>query len=112
MPSYPVTTTAVILDRPAEATLEFAKNGIVQGFVEGANVNPILELEMTKLTMVTRDFESIAREIESSESSLQDAIKTLGAQRPKFLPTRGRDSNPRDHRGATRRRSGERRGSA
>jgi flagellar basal-body rod protein FlgF len=69
--------SAVIPDRPATPTLDFGSNGIVQGFVEGANVNPVME--MTKLIMVTHAFDSVSNAIETSEASLQDAIKTLGA---------------------------------
>jgi flagellar basal-body rod protein FlgF len=69
--------SAVVPNLPAAPTLDFSTNGIVQGFVEGANVNPILE--MTKLIMVTRTFDSVSNAIETSEASLQDAIKTLGA---------------------------------
>jgi flagellar basal-body rod protein FlgF len=68
--------SSVIADKPAVPVLDFSANGIAQGFVEGANVNPMLE--MAKLIMVSRTFESISAAIESSESSLKDAIRTLG----------------------------------
>jgi flagellar basal-body rod protein FlgF len=48
-----------------------------QGFVERANVNPVME--MTKLIMVTRAFDAISSTISDSESTQQDAIKSLGA---------------------------------
>ncbi|QBR70703.1 flagellar biosynthesis protein FlgF [Beijerinckiaceae bacterium] len=60
----------------ATPVLDFTENGIAQGYVEEANVNPILE--MAKLIMVSRSFESVSSAIESSETSLKDAIKTLG----------------------------------
>lgn len=68
--------SAVRSEEPAEAELDFSNNGLMQGHVEGANVNPILE--MTKLIMVSRAFESINAATEGSESSLKSAIKTLG----------------------------------
>lgn len=68
--------SGVIPDRAAEPVLDFTANGVAQGFVEGANVNPVLEL--TKLIMVSRSFESASTAIAQSESSLQEAIKTLG----------------------------------
>jgi flagellar basal-body rod protein FlgF len=68
--------TAVVPDRPAAAILEFTGNGIAQGFVEESNVNPVME--MSKLIMVSRAFESITAAMQTSETSLQDAIKTLG----------------------------------
>ena len=69
--------SGVIPDQPAVPVLDFDANGVVQGFVEGANVNPVLE--MTKLIMVSRSFESATSAIEQSEQSQEEAIKTLGA---------------------------------
>jgi flagellar basal-body rod protein FlgF len=69
--------SGVIPSRPATAVLDFAANGVVQGFVEGSNVNPIME--MTKLITVTRAFDGINAASEKSEASLTDAIKTLGS---------------------------------
>ncbi|SED03838.1 flagellar basal-body rod protein FlgF [Rhizobiales bacterium GAS188] len=68
----------VVPDKPATAVLDFAQNGVVQGFVENANVNPVME--MTKLIMVSHDFDGVSSMIQSSESSLTEAIKTLGSQ--------------------------------
>lgn len=68
--------SGVIPDKPATPILDFAQNGVIQGSVEGSNVNPIME--MTKLITVTRNFDSISAAMNQSESSLQDAIKTLG----------------------------------
>ena len=50
--------------------------GVAQGFLEESNVNPILE--MTRLIMVQRAFENTAALIRDSESTMGDAIKTLG----------------------------------
>ncbi len=69
--------SGVIPDKPATPILDFTQNGIVQGFVEGANVNPIEE--MTKLIAVTRAFDGVNSQVSQTEASLQDAIKTLGA---------------------------------
>lgn len=68
--------SGVIPDRAATPVLDFTGNGIVQGFVEGANINPVLEL--AKLIMVSRSFESASSVIQQSETSLQEAIRTLG----------------------------------
>ena len=57
--------------------VEFSKTGMQQGFVENANVNPVME--MSKLIMVPRAFDAVSSSLKDSESSLQDAIKTLGA---------------------------------
>jgi flagellar basal-body rod protein FlgF len=69
--------SGVVPDRPATPILDFTRSGIAQGFVENANVNPILE--MSKLIEVTRTFDSVAAELSHSETSLQEAIKTLGS---------------------------------
>jgi flagellar basal-body rod protein FlgF len=68
--------SGVIPNSGASAILDFTDNGMVQGFVEGSNVDPVSE--MTKLIMVSRAFESASNMIETSESSLSDSIKTLG----------------------------------
>jgi flagellar basal-body rod protein FlgF len=63
-------------DKPAQPVLDFNQNGIVQGAIEGANVNPVEE--MAKLIAVTRAFDGVANEVSQTESSIQSAIKTLG----------------------------------
>jgi flagellar basal-body rod protein FlgF len=68
--------SGVVPDRPAVAVQEFTANGVAQGHAEGSNVNPVLE--MTRMMLVQRTFESLASMTETTESSLQDAIKTLG----------------------------------
>jgi len=69
--------SGVVPDKPATPILDFTQNGFAQGFVEGANVNPIEE--MTKLIAVTRAFDGVNSQVSQTEASLQDAIKTLGA---------------------------------
>ncbi len=69
--------SAVMSDQPGTPVLDFTSNGVVQGMSEGSNVNPVLE--MSRMIDVSRDFESASNAIQSTESSFQDAIKTLGA---------------------------------
>lgn len=69
--------SGVVPDQAAVAVLDFDVNGVAQGFVEGANVNPVLEL--TKLIMVSRSFESASAAVAESDRSQDEAIKTLGA---------------------------------
>jgi flagellar basal-body rod protein FlgF len=52
--------------------------GVAQGFLEESNVNPVLEI--TRLIMVQRAFENGAAMIRDTESSYDEAIKTLGSQ--------------------------------
>jgi flagellar basal-body rod protein FlgF len=69
--------SGVIPDQPATPALDFSKVGIVQGFVERSNVNPVME--MTRLIGVSRAFDAITAAISESETSLRDAVKTLGS---------------------------------
>ena len=69
--------SAVVPDKPAVPVLDFAGNGVAQGFSEGSNINPVLEI--SKLIEIQRAFEGLAGATQASESSLQDAIKSLGS---------------------------------
>jgi flagellar basal-body rod protein FlgF len=68
--------SGVIPDKPAAAALDFGRVGVVQGYVEGANVNPISE--MTQLIMVSRSFDAVSGSIDQGHDSLAEAIKALG----------------------------------
>ena len=69
--------SAVIPDKPATAVLDFSRNSVSQGFSEGSNVNPVLEL--TKLIEIQRAFDGLANTQQASQNAQQDAIKTLGS---------------------------------
>lgn len=69
---------AVGTSLPARPVQDFTRTGIVQGYVEGANVNPIKE--MTRLIAIQRAFESAATTSSEAENTLTGAIKTLGPQ--------------------------------
>lgn len=68
--------SGVIPDRPAEPAFDFTRYGLAQGFVERANVNPVLEI--TRLITVQRNFESLASSVASSEQTLDEGLKALG----------------------------------
>lgn len=68
--------SAVMPDRPAEPIQEFVQDGVVQGFTETANINPIRE--MTKLIMLTRAFDAASKMIETSNDSQGLAVRDLG----------------------------------
>lgn len=70
------TNSGVIPDQPAVPVVDFVGQGVAQGFVEEANVNPVLE--MTRLIEVTRAFEQVTAASNKSEQSMQDAVKRLG----------------------------------
>jgi flagellar basal-body rod protein FlgF len=63
-------------DSAAQPILDFRSNSVVQGSVEGANVDPVRE--MTRLIEISRTFDGVANGVSQTENSLQDAIKTLG----------------------------------
>jgi flagellar basal-body rod protein FlgF len=64
------------VDKAAQPILDFRGNGVVQGAIEGANVDPVRE--MTRLIEISRTFDGITNGVTQTENSLQDAIKTLG----------------------------------
>ncbi len=67
---------SVIPQGQAIEVLDFTSNGIVQGFVEGSNVNPIMEI--SRLIAVTRAFEAANTMIDQAKSTTDNAIRTLG----------------------------------
>lgn len=69
--------SGVIPDKPATPILDFGANGVLQGFTEGSNVNPVTE--MTRLIAVQRAFENISASLDMADASQADAIKALGA---------------------------------
>ncbi len=62
---------------PGAPIVDSAANGVVQGFVEQSNVNPMTE--MTRLIYVQRAFDGVSSTIQAAESSLKNAIQTLGS---------------------------------
>jgi flagellar basal-body rod protein FlgF len=68
--------SGVIPDRAATAALDFVNTGFQQGYVEDSNVDPLSEL--TRLMTATRAFQGVSSLIDSSESSMQNAIRSLG----------------------------------
>lgn len=61
-----------------EPVVDRVDAGVTQGFLEESNVNPVLEI--TRLIMVQRAFENGAAMIRNTESSYDEAIKTLGSK--------------------------------
>jgi len=62
---------------PGTPIVDSAANGVEQGFVEQSNVNPMTE--MTRLIYVQRAFDGVASTLQATESSLKNAIQTLGS---------------------------------
>ncbi len=72
-----IENSSVASDLEATPVLSFNDTGIVQGHIEGSNVNPVLE--MTRLINVSRAFEAVMASIESNYSTHKTAIRTLGS---------------------------------
>jgi len=53
--------------------------GLVQGYVENSNVNAVAE--MSRLIMISRAFENVSAMTNATESTLKEAIRTLGSGR-------------------------------
>ncbi len=70
---------AVVPSVPAEPVVDFVTNGVAQGYVENANVNPVME--MTRLISVTRAFEAASAAADQTDRKLNDAIRALGTGR-------------------------------
>ncbi|WP_409561345.1 flagellar basal-body rod protein FlgF [Hyphomicrobium sp. MC8b] len=66
---------AVTSDIQPVAELDFLHNGVLQGYVEKSNVNPILE--MTHLITLQRNFQGVSTMLSDTETSLTDALKTI-----------------------------------
>ncbi len=70
-------SSGIIAETEPQPVVDTAGIGVLQGFVEGSNVNPIDE--MSKLIIVHRTFDQIAASIRDTEASKEEAIKTLGS---------------------------------
>jgi len=62
---------------PPEAVVDQTEIGITQGYLEDSNVNPLSE--MSQLIMVSRAFENASILMRDTETTLKEAIKTLGS---------------------------------
>jgi flagellar basal-body rod protein FlgF len=69
--------SGVIPGVPAEPVVDFNRYGVIQGFMERSNVNPVVE--MTHLISVQRSFEALTNSISSTEAAFIEGIRTLGA---------------------------------
>ena len=70
--------SGVVPARTPEPVTDRSDVGVAQGFLEESNVNPVME--MTRLIQVQRAFENTAALMRQTDSSTDDAIKTLGSK--------------------------------
>jgi flagellar basal-body rod protein FlgF len=67
--------SAVVPDQPVEPVEDFTTSAVRQGYIEGSNVNPILE--MTRMIEASRAFDQAAKAMEDSDKRTDEAIRTL-----------------------------------
>ena len=70
--------SAVIPSVAAQPVLDNPDAGVIQGSIEGSNVDAISE--MTRLMSVTRAFERVDALLRGNENTYTEAIKTLGSK--------------------------------
>lgn len=70
--------SGIVPQRDPEPVVDRMDVGVVQGFVENSNVNPLRE--MTNLIMVQRAFDNISALSRDTESTFNEAIRTLGSK--------------------------------
>lgn len=64
---------------PPEPLIDTAGAGLLQGYLEDSNVNPVSE--MSHLIMVSRAFENASAMMKATEDTFKEAIRTLGSGR-------------------------------
>jgi len=64
---------------PPEALVDAGSAGLLQGYLEESNVNPVAE--MSNLIMVSRAFENASAMMRATEDVFKEAIRTLGSGR-------------------------------
>jgi flagellar basal-body rod protein FlgF len=68
----------VIPNKPAQPVADDNSVGVVQGMIEGSNVDAMTE--MTRLISVSRAFEQVNNLLAQQETTVSEAIKTLGSR--------------------------------
>lgn len=70
--------SAFLPGSPAQPILSFDGNGLLQGFVEDSNVNPVSE--MTQLIQVTRAFEGLGSTLDEINGTQKAAMQVLSGR--------------------------------
>lgn len=69
--------SGIIAESAPQPAVDTVGVGVLQGFVEDSNVDPVAE--MSKLIIVHRTFDQVAASIRDTEASKEEAIRTLGS---------------------------------
>ena len=70
---------SLISDKPAEPVGSPSNVGVVQGFAEASNVNPMTE--MARMITISRTFDALSASLDNSDRKLTDAIRALSGAR-------------------------------
>ncbi|MCY1544320.1 hypothetical protein D9M68_801950 [compost metagenome] len=65
-------------NKPAQPVVDDMSAGVVQGMIEGSNVDGMTE--MTRLISVSRAFEQVNNLLGQQENTVAEAIRTLGSK--------------------------------
>jgi flagellar basal-body rod protein FlgF len=68
--------SGVIPSMAAEPALDFTRVGVLQGFMEQSNVNPVSEI--SRLIQIQRSFDAVSNSMAQAEQVMSTAIRTLG----------------------------------
>ncbi len=68
--------SSVYSSTPATAVVNFSTNGVAQGHLENANVNPVTEI--TRLIQTQRAFENASASYDMMDNAQRAAVRTLG----------------------------------
>jgi flagellar basal-body rod protein FlgF len=71
-----VENSGIIPAQAPQAVIDRTDTGVIQGYIEESNVNPVAE--MTRLIMVQRAFDNAAAATARTEGSFNQAVKILG----------------------------------
>jgi flagellar basal-body rod protein FlgF len=71
-------SSGIVPATPAEPTSDFTNFGIMQGYIEGSNVNSVIE--MVNLIEVSRAFEAMSTFADKAMEAERNAIEALGAR--------------------------------
>lgn len=68
--------STILSDRAGTLVQDFTRNMVRQGYLEGSNVDPVME--MTRLITLQRAFEQAASAVSQTEDATTSAIRQLG----------------------------------
>ncbi len=71
-------SSGIVPKAQPELVSDYTRNGVLQGYIEGSNVNPVTE--MVNLIEVSRAFEAVSTFADKALEAERNAIETLGSR--------------------------------